>query len=345
VTEKHPNQDADKGGESLRLPSVLGRVRKALADYSEGKLPKSPLLPICRSFAPQRDFESKTRRVANTSDGVRLNSPLGTYLIDDSQRVRFDAFVQWFEALSLELAQEQMTGRPSPHKPEILLEAIRKPVEKVLEHTGWTRLIWDYAERDLVAEHPDLGTLPVSELSDGIRTTIAMVGDLAHRAVRLNRHLGIDAAKLTPGVVVIDEVDLHLHPRWQQTILGLLMEAFPLVQFIVTTHSPQVISTVPRECIRVLSIDADGMGTAATPDFSPLAQDAGMALARIFDTPTRPDLPVLAHLHAYEMYVRHGQEALPEAQAALKRIVDAGVEIPSADLDLWRFLAKRLAAQ
>ena len=56
----------------------------------------------------------------------------------------------------------------------------------------------------------------------------------------------------TPGVVLIDEIDLHLHPQWQQTILSDLHVIFPEVQFIVSSHAPAVINSVPREQIRVL---------------------------------------------------------------------------------------------
>ena len=57
---------------------------------------------------------------------------------------------------------------------------------------------------------------------------------------------------LSPAVMLVDEIDLHLHPSWQQRVLHDLMRTFPLTQFIVTTHSAQVLSTVPSQCIRIL---------------------------------------------------------------------------------------------
>ena len=75
-------------------------------------------------------------------------------------------------------------------------------------------------------------------------------GRLGARTAILNPHLGSDAHAQTPGVVLIDEVDLHLHPRWQQQVLLQTRDAFPRVQFIVTTHSPQVLSTVEGRSIR-----------------------------------------------------------------------------------------------
>ena len=62
-----------------------------------------------------------------------------------------------------------------------------------------------------------------------------------------------NVCKETEGIVLIDEVDLHLHPTWQQRIIGDLKEIFPKVQFIVTTHAPAVISTVKSEIIILLN--------------------------------------------------------------------------------------------
>jgi predicted ATP-binding protein involved in virulence len=102
-------------------------------------------------------------------------------------------------------------------------------------------------------EFNDGTTQPFHLLSDGFRITIGLVADLAWRAVRLNPHLGADAPRLAQGVVVIDELDLHLHPTWQRRILGDLRNTFPGVQFVVTTHSPQILASARREWVRRIS--------------------------------------------------------------------------------------------
>lgn len=92
----------------------------------------------------------------------------------------------------------------------------------------------------------------IEVLSDGYKTSLAMVMDIAIRMVEANPDAGVNALNAS-GIVLIDEVELHLHPSWQQRILGDLMKTFKNVQFICTTHSPQVLSTVPPECIRTIS--------------------------------------------------------------------------------------------
>lgn len=119
--------------------------------------------------------------------------------------------------------------------------------------------------QQLVMEHPEQGYIPLSLLSDGLRNMVAMISDIAFRCIKLNPHLGEKAAIETSGIVLIDEVDMFLHPTWQQTVLSSLMDAFPKLQFIVTTHSPQVISTVHSYSIRVIGENYEGKLIASKP--------------------------------------------------------------------------------
>lgn len=92
----------------------------------------------------------------------------------------------------------------------------------------------------------------MDEMSDGYKNTLSMIGDIAYRMAVMNPMLGNRVLEETPGIVLIDEVDLHLHPQWQQSILKDLHAIFPKVQFIVTSHAPAVINSVSREKIRML---------------------------------------------------------------------------------------------
>jgi outer membrane protein assembly factor BamA len=93
---------------------------------------------------------------------------------------------------------------------------------------------------------------PWSELSDGYHAFIALIADIARRAVMLNEIDGGVAPERVEGVVLIDEIDLHLHPRWQRVALGGLRRAFPRLQLVVTTHSPQVLSSAENRQVRRL---------------------------------------------------------------------------------------------
>jgi len=106
---------------------------------------------------------------------------------------------------------------------------------------------------------------PFDNLSAGQRMMLALVVDLAIKVVTQNAHLlpadelGPDDAPLarvlqkTPGIVLIDELDVHLHPRWQRLVATQLKATFPAIQFVCTSHSPQVIGELSREEVRMLS--------------------------------------------------------------------------------------------
>ena len=97
--------------------------------------------------------------------------------------------------------------------------------------------------------------IPYSKLSDGQKAVITIAGDISRRAALLNPHLD-DPVSETPGVVLIDEIDLHLHPRWQRRIMEDLRRVFPKIQFIATTHSPIIISAAKDA--KVINLDANG---------------------------------------------------------------------------------------
>lgn len=102
----------------------------------------------------------------------------------------------------------------------------------------------------LVASRKDGAQLPFDMLSDGARSMLAMVGNIAYRSATLNPHLREQAPSQTPGIVLIDELDLHLHPNWQREVVDDLRKVFPLLQFVATTHSPFIVQSL-RENERI----------------------------------------------------------------------------------------------
>ncbi|MDE0460579.1 MAG: AAA family ATPase [Chromatiales bacterium] len=115
-----------------------------------------------------------------------------------------------------------------------------------------THAWYDAVEKDPVVRFEDGHVTPWSALSDGYHVFIALVADIARRAVMLNEFDGAEAPARVEGVVLIDELDLHLHPRWQRVALPRLREAFPRLQFIISTHSPQVLSSAENRQVRRL---------------------------------------------------------------------------------------------
>ncbi|MDX9721471.1 MAG: AAA family ATPase [Myxococcota bacterium] len=238
--------------EASELGARASEYLRHLRDYADRRRSDAPVLPVLAYYGTGRLWsQGKRSSSRKQAKATSFNRPLDAYLDALEPSSNYQSFKLWFKATSYEQSRElELALHP---RAQLALSTVRDATNRVLQEVDWKNLAWNFSADDLVAKHPRLGELSVSLQSDGIRNSIAMVADLAHRCVRLNPQLGVDAHRRTPGIVLIDEVELHLHPAWQQSIVGLLRDAFPAVQFILTTHSPQVLSTVPAESIRILS--------------------------------------------------------------------------------------------
>ena len=185
--------------------------------------------------------------------------------------IRLGEFADWMRA-----HQELSSERPASKR---MLAALDKAVTHFLP--GYRNL--RPAEKDGVHSLLiDRGStpVPVGHLSDGERGVVAMVLDLTRRLAQANPKMQDPAAE-AEAVVLIDEIELHLHPGWQRRIVGKLTETFPKCQFIATTHSPQVIGEVDRDRIQII---ADGEVYSPTHSFG---VDSSRVLEEIMDTPPR----------------------------------------------------------
>lgn len=136
-------------------------------------------------------------------------------------------------------------------EPERFLDAA--VAQAMVRATPGVDAIWyEPRERTPTVRFKDGRLAPWSELSDGFHVFLALIADIARRAVMLNESDAGEAPARIEGVVLVDEIDLHLHPRWQRIVLGGLRDVFPKLQFVVTTHSPQVLSSAENRQVRRL---------------------------------------------------------------------------------------------
>ena len=126
-------------------------------------------------------------------------------------------------------------------RPLATLQAVYEAISDCVE--GAVAADFDFEEDDIVVRFGDT-RFPFRALSDGQRNMAATAADIAMRCSQLNPHLNERARTETPGVVLIDEIDLHLHPRWQRGVIGNLKETFPRLQFIATSHSPFIVQSM-----------------------------------------------------------------------------------------------------
>jgi predicted ATP-binding protein involved in virulence len=154
--------------------------------------------------------------------------------------------LDWLKSEVLGDVVRHRRGEPERRFDRGVLDAIQRATPGLVE------LWYDPAVESPIARFESGNESTWSELSDGFHVFMGLVGDIARRAVILNGQDGAEAPLRVEGVVLIDEIDLHLHPRWQRVVLDGLKAAFPRLQLIVTTHSPQVLSSAENRQVRRL---------------------------------------------------------------------------------------------
>jgi predicted ATP-binding protein involved in virulence len=227
-------------------------------------------LPVLAYYGTQRLWLQKRVTSAKKGVGSRFDGYIDC--LDPASNHRL--LSEWMYKQTL---VELQRGAKSPQMAAV--------ADAVCTCVGGARRFWfSVAYEELQIELQDGRVLPLSVLSDGYRNMVAMVADIAWRAAVLNPQLGVEACTLAEGVVLIDEIDLHLHPAWQRRIVPDLLRTFPKLQFIATSHSPQVLSSVRREEVRILRDNA-----LVTEAVFVEGRDTNGLLEDVFGVPARPE--------------------------------------------------------
>lgn len=196
----------------------------------------------------------------------------------DGIKIEFYSFFRWFRLVE-DLENEER--RDEPDTRDRKLEAVRKAIYSLIPDFSNLRVRRSPLRMTVNKNGEEL---IVNQLSDGEKCLLAMVGDLARRLAIANP--GLPDPLQGEGVVLIDEIELHLHPQWQREIIPALTRTFPNCQFIVTTHSPQIISHVQPENIYVLESTPEGI--VAQHPSSSYGRDSNRILEDLMGTPARP---------------------------------------------------------
>ena len=169
-----------------------------------------------------------------------------------SSAIDYKLFTNWFEEMTL---IELQTGEKVPEL-DVVKSAIQDSYGILMGDKEACKIDYQVKSKEIEISRLVNGNteiIPIRMLSDGMRSVLVMVGDIAYRMATLNPDLSENITKDTPGVVIIDEIDMHLHPTWQRRIIQALRTVFPRIQLITTTHAPSVINTVTSDHLRVLS--------------------------------------------------------------------------------------------
>lgn len=279
----------------------VGHIAAQVWRDSDSDSVTAPMLPVIGLYGVERLLG--VRRAA----GAISRSRSGAYdsaLDGKSDLVRLSKYIRGLTMAEFAADKRGSGGEAASEQ----LRAISLAANEVLGHTGWHDPEWSPIVEEIAITHDQRGTLPLSSLSSGIKIAVGLVVDLVSRIARANPRVGAeDLLQRASGIVLIDEVDLHLHPTWQQRVLPQLRRVFPRIQFIVTTHSPQVLSTVNASEIRII----DGNSVYSVDFAAGLRSD--IVMAKVLGTDPEPALPINEALDRYVEMVDSGQGRTGEA--------------------------------
>jgi len=284
-------------------------------------------MPLIAYYGTSRAIVDEVKRRRNFRKNFSRFDSLDGALEPDA---RFRAAFEWFNAMEDEERRAQQALRdynfslPALNTVRNAISSMLQGFENPRTKTKPFRFVIDRKNED-----GSLQTLRISQLSDGYRTMLGLVMDLARRMAEANppdSNLGHDFSWDVknpihmPAIVLIDEIDLHLHPQWQQRVVTDLQRTFPNTQFILTTHSPQVLSTVRRENIRVVGQNTQGMSIAESPLAMTYGEPSGDVMHSVMLVDPQPPVSEKEDLHRLTELVDQGLYASQEAVRLMERL-------------------------
>ncbi len=252
------------------LKLLIEKIRHKIEADSQSSLPLAVYYPTNRAVL---DVPLRIKQ-------KHLFEPINAYdLALTKEKIDFRRFFEWFRNRE-DLENENYRYNPE-QKQDRQLEAVRKAIYQMLE--GFSNLRVERSPLRMTLEKEG-EKLIVNQLSDGEKCLLAMVGDLARRLAIANP--SYEDALQGEAIVLIDEIELHLHPSWQRNIISAFKRTFPNCQFIITTHSPQVLSSIQSKNIYILQSNSEGI--FAKKPASSFGRDSNSILENIMGVSERP---------------------------------------------------------
>ena len=286
-------------------------------------------LPIVAFYDTDRTILEKPSRrrsltVINPGRTAALEGSL-------SSTTDFEVFLQWFYAReNEELRYQRGIGTFDRRLGD--LNAVRRAMGSMVPEISDPRVRVEPFEFVVTAnfESDEGEELSLSQLSGGYRIMVTLVADLAWRMAHGNPHL--EDPLQSEAIVLIDEIELHLHPLWQQRVLTDLMRTFPNTQFIVTTHSPQILSTIsPRHIVR-LAREAGDIVAGTTPNPTTFGAKAGYVLDTVMGVNERPSGNEFVELlNQYWTLILEGNGESEDAKGLRRRLNGLSPQDPGLD--------------
>jgi predicted ATP-binding protein involved in virulence len=320
------------------LPDTIGQSQ--LSAYAEfvlksidAKAGASPVFAYYNANRSNIDVPERLR-----APRVKYSTPTSALYGALNAIENFREMLEWFdfeEANELRAKDQDGQNYSSP-----LLNRVRTALSSLLKN-AYQRPRFNRNHKFIIDEQHTGTQFQIMQLSQGYQGMLALGMDIARRLELAKQHLAAEH-KDPPSIVLIDEIDLHLHPTWQQQVLGDLIQAFPNTQFIVTTHSPQVLTTVKNENIRIIKQNSEGTWEALPPTTPEVkGVESSVALNDIMGVNATPETEETKLYAEYIAEIEDGAGTPDEINARKKQLKEQLLSIYKEDHPLMLY-AERL---
>jgi predicted ATP-binding protein involved in virulence len=237
---------------------------------------------------PQLQGESNPNVNTNTSNEDYPHLGDAISMLNNKPDNRFDKFANWLRNLENKANAKQVKDGTIPQE-RILLRTIFEVMSDVTGEQITLNRIASGENGEPIWVNIGANNSPIlfELVSQGFNNVFGWIGYFMKRLVDITPNN--EDFTQTSGIVLIDEIDTYLHPKWQSSILNVLIEKFPNIQFVVTTHSPYVAGSVPNEKIKIYICEENKMDVSIEEftEFTPYGADLERLSTRLFKTPDR----------------------------------------------------------
>jgi predicted ATP-binding protein involved in virulence len=327
----------------------LSALQAWLSQVSDSFKSDTPeLMPVFAYYGAKRGYIEVPDRLRPTTENY--NYPTAALIGALNSVSDFREMLKWFDFEDAAVLRANIGVPEGEFEPSPAWQAVGDAIESLLRG-AYRNPHFNKARKFVLDPVGGGGPLQVVQLSQGYQSMMALAMDFSRRLAIGNSHLNyggdfwsttigkeilefddsgyfqhVDfkttntASMCAPAIMLVDEIDLHLHPSWQQRVLEDLMRTFPLTQFIVTTHSPQVLSTVRRENIRVIERNADGRYVAEPPLAMTYGEPSGDVMHSVMQVDPQPPIAEKQDLQRLTELVDQGVYSSDEAQRLIQAL-------------------------
>lgn len=320
---KQRSTNRNRPQDKTELEGLTRKVNLCLAAYEQGG--ESLGCPVISNYGVNR---------AVTEVPVRLSkrhalSPLDVYNEQLENSVNFRSFFEWFR--EREDIENERYRNEGVLVEDVQIRAVRQALHRVLPEYGSFRV--QRSPRAFVMEKDGV-LFHFGQLSDGEKCYITLIADIARKLAMANPHL--PDPLLGAGVILIDEVDLHLHPRWQMEVVAHLREVFPNCQFFMTTHSPYVFVNVKTsESEKILRVER---GDFLSVEGRAFGLPVDQVLLDYFGMPTLRNQEVQQHLSRVWDLLKEGDDV---SEDFVQEMAWLEGHLSPSDIEFARLLLER----